>query len=89
MDSRTWGENLVKRARVKVLTEKRREKEAKSFQEMLASRCDFTERKHFDSEKPLNIQISQQSTEVSTTCKTRSDDTSVVCRCSVGDISAM
>ena len=38
MDSLTWGEKLVKRARVKVLTGKRRGNEAKSFQEMLASR---------------------------------------------------
>ena len=36
-DSLTWGERLAKRARVKVLTGKSRENEAKSFQEMLAS----------------------------------------------------
>ena len=37
IDSLTWGERLAKRARVKVLTGKSRENEAKSFQEMLAS----------------------------------------------------
>ena len=37
IDSLTWGERLVKRARVKVLTGKSRENEAKSFQEMLAT----------------------------------------------------
>ena len=64
-------------AGVKVDISERRENETKSFQEILASRRDFTERRHFESEKPRNIQNWQQSTELSTTCKTRVADTSV------------
>ena len=56
---------------------------------MLASRWDFTERRRPYSEKPLSSQNWQQLTKVSTMCKTRADDTSVVCWWSVGDISAI
>ena len=48
----------------------------KSFQEMLESRWDFTERRHFDSEKPPNIQDWQKMSEVLATCKTRVYDMS-------------
>ena len=82
-------QKLKLQARVKVHISERPENEAKSFQEILASRRDFTERRHFESEKPRNIQNWQQSTELLTTCKPRFAETSVVCRCSVGDMSAV
>ena len=79
----------VKRARVKVLTGKRRENVANSFQKCLRH-VGTSLKEDTSTVKSLQTFITGSNRpRCRLTCKTRVDDTSEVCWCSVGDMSAM